>query len=255
MNGEVMLAPEETWREQHAERVASVEAELKANPTRSDLSIARIAGISKASVWRIRARMEAAGEITAVPQEERVGVRGDLRKRPFIPDGLAGPRIKVPDGMTLVALIHSGIKIEEEGKTAEDAAYLVGVGIASYRQAKQIVMLSEQANLTAQERKITTAAIELMARERRTREAYEMVREIAGRMWGKGTNPHTKKTAQKIVEDFMNAISVILVACEKGKELAIPQLSAEDAIAVILQLKEAAQALKQLRSNLNRRIR
>ncbi len=94
----------------------------------------------------------------------------------------------------------------------------------------------------------------MMVETRRTKAAFELVRELSNKVWGSGTNLRNEKTAKKIVEDFMNAVSVITIACDRGSQLTVPQLSSNDAASVILQLKDAVQAIKELRSKLTRRI-
>jgi hypothetical protein len=197
--------------------------------------------------------MEFDKKIPSIPINERVAMNGQKMGRSAGMNA-GGPKMNVPEGESLIDLIRSGMRLEDAGKTPEEAAFAIGVGSKSYREARSIIRLSEWDALNRNELSLVFRAIDIMVKERRSTKAFELVRDLSKRVWGAGTNPRNEKTAMKIVDDFMNAVSVITVACDKGAQLTVPQLNAADAIEVILQLKEAMKALKQLRSNLSRRI-
>jgi hypothetical protein len=241
----------------YQKRVDIVRDELKADPARSDKILAGVSDLSKASVYRIRAAMEASGDIPFIPQHMRKGVndRKIGEKNGNVPDYDSGPRIKVPAGVALVDIIRAGMKIEiEQGRSVNDASAVVGVGRQSYREAKAVVLLSDLDSLTHQEKETVSKAMEIMKRERRTREAYALIKDIAAQVWGKAKSGYTKKTANRVVGSFMGAITIITEACDHGRRLKVPNLSADEAMSITLQIMDAEKALKELRLNLKGRL-
>ncbi len=97
----------ETRWPQSADGFARVEEELKRDPARSDKSIATITGMSKASVYRTRVKMEFSGEIPVVPPNQRIAMNG--KKMVNVRPGLeGGPRIEVQEGESLLDIVYDG---------------------------------------------------------------------------------------------------------------------------------------------------
>lgn len=229
----------------NGEKRKRVEAELMRNPSRSARGIARELGVAHTTVLKIR-RGGAKHHPPLLDQEVCLKRKGKIQNAPTLidrergqnmPDTTVtkigrsksphGPRVKVPDGMSLSDLCRSGLKLEEDGKAVKYAAQQIGMEIGTYSQARAIIHLSIYEALSAKDASQVRSAIELMDQETRVTPAYQSVLAIVEKVWGKAGKNHDIRSAQERVEKLKTQITITAELCARAAELAIPHLSAE----------------------------
>jgi hypothetical protein len=73
---------------------------------------------------------------------------------------------------------------EQTGKSAEQAAKLIGMPINSYREVRDIVLLATCVELTAKDTQQAAEALQFLDETRLLSRSHEMVKSIAERFWG-----------------------------------------------------------------------
>lgn len=162
-------------------------------------------------------------------------------------NGTFGSQLNIPDGMTAIDLFRKGMSLEAEGVAVEDAAKELGIGLKSYRQARDLTLLSDRDDLGPTDTAAVQEAVALLEKTKQVAKAYELVQAIVSRVWGgQGSRRSDGREAQRI-EAFDKALTIIAQACEQGEEITIPQLSSEQASAATKQLKRAEVGIRALR--------
>jgi len=237
--------PELSW----TEKFKLIEGELSRDPARSDGLIARTIGmVSKSSVYRVREVLVADNKIPDVPLTNRLSRTGARAKENGASNhkNYNGNRIGVPAGRTVADLCKEAIKAEEAGMSNEDAAYSIGIGIKSYREARAIILLSERTDLSPEEAELTRKALEEMNETHRTSFAYKKISGLVERMWGKGA-PRSRRAAKLRTASFSHAMTIVMDACMAAPEIHVPLLSNEERASAVKQIEEAAANLRKLK--------
>ena len=164
----------------------------------------------------------------------------------------AGTIFRVPDGKTVSSMCREGIELERTGTSTEDAAKAVGIGVTHYRQVRTIVRLADIEGLSAADAEIVRRACALMDESKRSKAAYEMVRPIVEQVWGRGRRRRDEQVAQRRIESFKTALTIIVEACTRGRDIDVPPLSPEDARNASEQIGEATTALKAIAANIKK---
>jgi hypothetical protein len=256
------------------EMIAAVEAELKLDPNRSDLLIAKITDTSKASVLRIRNAMVAEGVIPRTDPRQRFGTIDDrlctvkyhFKKRAKVvqdkdgrrvhPLGISDSRaIKVPEGKLLSDVCREGVRMENEtGLRQDKVAAKIGIGKASYRRGRLIIMLADNPNLTGGNKEAVLGALKMMDEHRSTANAYSLVEHLDHEMWGKKKRVRRDpRTMKKHIEGFETTLAVINEVCSRGADAEIPSLTKAEVLSAMEQLEEAIASLRELYIKLGRR--
>lgn len=258
------------------EQVAAVETELKDNPARSDLLIAKITDTSKASVLRIRNAMVAEGTIPHIDPKQRFGTIDDrlctvkyhFKKRERHKDKNGNPNyrvhplgandgrsIKVPEGKLLSDVCREGVKMEEELNLRQDkVAANLGIGKWSYRLGRLIIILADNPNLTGDNKIAAMNALKVMDEHRSTSKAYPLIEHLDHEMWGKKKRVRRDaRTMKKHVESFDTTINVVTEICSRAADAAIPTLTKAEVLSAMEQLEEAISSLRELYVKLGRR--
>ena len=243
-----MQEHELTW----TEKFNLIEEQLKTDAARIDMLIARTIGldkVSKATVYRVREVLEGDGRIERVPTGARISTNGTIvsPNRADLPDNRSGNRIGVPDGKTVANLIREGLKAEEGGMSAEEAARSVGIGSRSYAEGRAIVLLLDKQDLLPSEQTMVNESVFMMNESRRTALAHKRLKDLIHRVWGDRHNPRTRKGAQKRAASFSHAMTIVMDACMAAPDMHVPALSAEETATAVQQLDEAVANLRKLK--------
>lgn len=229
-----------------------IEAELRKDPARSDMLIAKTIGldkVSKASVYRAREALVADGKLRDVPIGARVSTSGKM----VAPNGADnhgnhnGSRIHVPEGKKVSDVIQEAIKVEEGGMTVGDVARLVGMGRASYYRARAIVLLSQRTDLSPSDTILVREALDEMNETHRAALAYEKLGALVKKVWGGGRKPRDRKGASRRQASFSHAMTIIIDTCIAAPEIEIPLLSDTERVTAVRQVDEAISGLRRLK--------
>lgn len=160
-----------------------------------------------------------------------------------------GARVAFPEGVVPSEHIRGGIARERNGAAAEVVAKELGIGVRTYRWCRDIILLSDRHDLGPRDRAAVRSALELLDSTAQIGRAYEVVRPLAERVWG-GQGGRTEARESARLEQFDDAISVIVETCERGSEVDIPQLSEKRVKETIKLIRSAESALRTLRDRL-----
>jgi hypothetical protein len=166
-----------------------------------------------------------------------------LRDPDFVtgPGSKRGSRIPVPIGETPESLFRKITVDIENGMTAEEACAAAGVGAYTYRRARKIILLVANTNLSVSDRATVESAMHMMNKECVITHPYQMVADIAKRVWGKH---HPRKRAEGLrIEGFNGAIGALVQMCESLSTLDIPYIEAREAHASAVELVQAITCL------------
>lgn len=213
-----------------------------------------LANVNKYDIWEMRG-------ISLEKRDRRVRIKmapgeGPVRRRgiqPLLRDDVRA-QIKVPQGMTLESFVRTGMELEKnEGVTAEEASRRIGIGTASYRSIRAIILLTDRADLAPADATAVAAAVREMNETNKFRGPYALVEPIIDKIWGKvRTGKLDSKSEQKRVDSFMNAVVILYDACSRVVNLEVPYLKGEDVERAIDQLVDARRALADLIDRLNK---
>jgi len=244
------------------QRAAQIAA---ANPTLSNVAVAKLAGVDEATVRRHRKKASTSANAEVGSTSKRTGRDGRQRRNPVSTAGTEksrqagdasqprkatkaaaaqdnGPRIHVPEGQTLAERIREGMRMEEGGATTRDTRKHLGMGEDSYRQGRVLVLLGDRNDLGAADVALVHKALALMNEERRTRPAWLSIRHVEKKVFGKGQR--SAAGAKRRVVDFMDGVIITARGCGDLASLTIPHLSSEDYSTLITELNRAIRALQ-----------
>lgn len=163
----------------------------------------------------------------------------------------AGARLVAPeDGLTIEQWCRRGLAIEAAGSSIEDAAQQIAFNVTSYRQAREIILLSDRDDLPARDAEICRQALADLNSTRRLRVNHDAVNHIVIRMWGDGRYPRNQATVEKRAEHFQHMVGICWQAAESSRELQVPHLNQETASDCIRQLEQARTHLAAMISKL-----
>jgi hypothetical protein len=243
----------------YSEKFNRVREELIKDPARTDgLIAATIRVASKATVYRVREMLVAEGTVRDVPVPERVTQAGSLAKNNASANHRNGNgnRIFVPKGRAVIDLCREAMAAEEAGMSAEDASRVIGFGIRSYREAKNIVLIGDRPDLSEIERAMVNTSLREMEETRRTTAAFKRIKDISDRLFGNAQKRNSKtitRTLEKRNERFQNTMAVLVETCLSASQIDIPVLDAEGTAYAVAQVEEASKNLKLLKKSIQQR--
>jgi hypothetical protein len=209
-----------------------VVAELERDPKRSNRAVAEAAKCHHKFVGRVRKQMHGQTKTTPPPRSNRVVGKGSIS-----------------------ALIRKGIALDANNNS-NDVAKTLGIGVLSYRQLRDIVLLSDRDDLSPDDAATVREALREVEETRRPAKVYQRIKPIVERVWKPGSTrapPLRKATLKRRADIFVNAIEFIHGACERGPEIEIPQHLDAAQIAQSLELvNHAHAALRQLAKRIKR---
>ena len=168
--------------------------------------------------------------------------------------GLPGARIKVPEGKTLSGWIIVGLALEESEELNRDqAAQRIDLARLTYHHGRDIVLLADMKDLDKTDAEKCQSALALMDSQQTIKTPYEMVKDIATRVWGSTRgSKHNAETITRLTEAFEQSVMVICQACQA--ELKIPQLNQAKIKSLVADLTGAKEAITTLIGRLREKI-
>lgn len=196
-----------------------------------------------------------AGEIAVgtLARDIRKGVPPEQRgKNKPKASAYRGPRIALPEGMTLEDLARNGLRLQAEGKNADEIRKALGVGNSTWIAMRNVVLIADREDLSERERKIAKTALAEMNATGQTAAAHEMVAPIVRRIWGDSDSRRTKpdRAEELRVEAFERAYGVIVHACMGASLIEVPHLSKERATELAAELQNAIGSVRALRQRI-----
>lgn len=161
-------------------------------------------------------------------------------------------QVAIPEGMTLEDHARNGLRLQAEGKTADEIRKALGVGNSTWIAMRNVVLIADREDLSERERKIAQTALAEMNATGQTAAAHEMVAPIVRRIWGDSDSRRTKpdRAEELRVEAFERAYGVIVHACMGASLIEVPHLSKERATELAAELQSAIGSVRALRQRI-----
>ena len=198
----------------------------------------------------------AAAEVAQQPEEEQMRiVAGGARAVAVAAKEHKQQRrwhMTLPDGMTPEQAARQALEFERRnpGVSAERAAKEIGLDKNNYTKLRDIILLADRTDLSADDRKDVKAAIADINGSHRVSPAHDALAPIIERIWGGTKARRTDKNAAKRVEAFLTSIDVAVYACLGIGEVDIPHISPEQAKKAISDIREAKRNLTRFEDRL-----
>lgn len=163
----------------------------------------------------------------------------------FVPKHIRAPQLEIPSGYTCEEWIRKGMTMmQNEGKTAEEAAKALRMGATSFRAMRDIVQLADmQHRLQPQERQLAQEALDAMNKYT-SAVPYTMIKEIVAKVWG-SKHVKSEKNSEKRIEEFDKSINVIVHACMAKLEIP-PHISKQQAKMLLADLQDSVLNLRRI---------
>ena len=154
-----------------------------------------------------------------------------------------GRTIFIPEGEDIVGLCHRGLALEKTGMTSEEAAAKINLARQTYGVCRQIVLLAENADLSANDKATAQEALRLVVETGKWATAWEMAEPLANRVWGEGNKYDLLSIAAKRLDRFELSFGIVMQACMTTDEINLPYLTADQAKDAVKQIGKARAAL------------
>jgi len=181
--------------------------------------------------------------------------RGVKTKKPdgYIPKN-PGPYVRVPDNISLAAYVSAGMNKEPEfNNSAEEVSKYLGIGTATYRQIRQVILLSRHPDLSDADEKFVQSLIDKINKTRNVREYYQKAKPLIEKIWGKTVGqPRTTKLHAKRVEAYLNSVFLLGVSAQRLADMEAPYMSVENTDKAIVELAEAGTIIRKTAEKLRR---
>lgn len=190
-------------------------------------------GLTKYHVWELR------------------GVKS--KKKPTVSNHWGG-KIKIPDHISLVAYVSAAMQREGEfDNNLEAVAKSLGIGVWTYRQIRQIILLSRFPDLSNSDSELVQSMIDKINKTRNIQEYYFRLRPLIEKVWGVTQGQRvTIKGTQKRVQKYLNSIFILGMTAQKMFDMDRPYMSIEDTDKAIGELSEAGTRIRKLAEALRR---
>lgn len=159
-----------------------------------------------------------------------------------------GARINVPEGKTVTEIVLKGIKLLDQGIASAKIPKMIGLGTQTFQCMRDAVLLSQHGDLNPKDAEIVKQAIEQVERTRQYEKAWQQIKPIAERVWGK--KGQRGKSDRKRAQQFEDAIRLVTGTCESASEITIPYITNASAEAAIKRLGQAEGALRKLKTRI-----
>lgn len=213
----------------------------------------------QAGIERLRARMERLKAAALANQEHKKATNGHTYPLLVPPRINGGARFKLPDGMTVNAVVDEIIRLQNENHMSlEEIAPKLKLAVQTIRKLRNIVMLVRRDDLTSEESALVQKAINDVNITRRIAKPWREIENIAFRVWGKEDtkklNP-MKRRARKRFEQFENAISFLANTAESAATIKIPaDIAIARAQAAVARLEAARKSLEKLKIRIRKEV-
>ena len=159
----------------------------------------------------------------------------------------AGPNIKMPSNVLPSVYFRDAVKRTEP---LQIVAKDIGVDDGTLRRVRSILLLAERTDLSDDDLATVKEAVALLDANRKITAPYNMVKQIADRVWGNaGGRKNLQEREKQRLEHFEDAIHYLEGTCERASEIiAVPHLDRAKA-------NDTVDRLKAARANLNKFIK
>lgn len=157
---------------------------------------------------------------------------------------IVGPRLTIPEGETPEQVCRRGMALEADGASTEDAAKSIGIGLHSYRQMRDIVVLADRAELSPRDKATAADALRQMNETYRAAHAWPLIESIVVRIWGVRVGKDRTTAEANRIESFERALGILIQACTTTEEIELPYLTITRAKEVARQIGIARGALQ-----------
>lgn len=113
--------------------------------------------------------------------------------------------IQVPDGSTVEAQVRSGMALELDGASVDEAAKHAGLGEHSYRRVRELIVLRDEIPLRPADCAAVAKALEDI-NTRKNLGPHDDVAHIITRVWGTKMPYHTAEAARRRLDQFNNVV-------------------------------------------------
>lgn len=162
-------------------------------------------------------------------------------------------KVKTPDGVSIVDTVKVAMLREDnEGKLAKEIARDLGVSDLTYRYIKNLINAQGVEELSNGDRTAIEYALVEIERTKNVRRYYDKVRPILEKIWGPDSGEKNTRAAQKRIEDFITAVTVIRTSCDRAGDLEVPYLSRADVEMALGELDEARKSISKLMGTIRR---
>lgn len=217
----------------------------------------------RAEVWKEAVETAPNGKITAAHVAETVkrhkepnGASAPADKKeedamPAVEARRPGPKINVPDDMTVEDLCRRGMAREEDGASTDEAAREIGVSVSIYRRMRYLVRLADRDDLSETDARTARNAVQDMNRSLNTAAAWQLVEPLIERIYGTGNRSGRADVVEANRKAaFDRAYGTLIFACQSAPTIEIPHLPPERLEEIVAELKEAANHVHQLRHHI-----
>lgn len=154
-----------------------------------------------------------------------------------------GTGMTLPEGENIIDLCRRGLELEADGLASDKVAAEIGITAQAYRYSRQIVLLADDKSLSPRDAEAAKAALELLISTGQWGKAWELVEDLAARMWGDGRKEGLLNIAGKRLEQFDRTLGIVMQACVTTDEIELPYLSADRVKQALRQIGAARGAL------------
>lgn len=138
----------------------------------------------------------------------------------------SGARINLPAGVSAEDHCRRGLDLASGGMSSTNIAAELKVSPDTYSKMRDIVLLRDRQDLSADDSQIVADAVEEMNETQTVQRPYEKIKHIADRVWGENKKGGTREQAEaRRLQSFEDGLSVITQACSCGENMDVPQLS------------------------------
>lgn len=156
----------------------------------------------------------------------------------------AGVVMFIPEGQDIVALCRHGLAIEAKGTPIEKVTAELGLSTNGYRVSRQIVLLADNADLSAADANTAKEALRLLVETRQWGNAWEVAEPLAIKVWGAGNRTGLLEIIAKRLDKFELSFGIVIQTCVTTNEIDLPYLSADRAKKALQQIGKARGALE-----------
>lgn len=168
-------------------------------------------------------------------------------------DNLNRNRIHSPSNVSLVAYVSAGMQREPEfDGDIEAVAVALGIGRATYRQIRQIILLSRHPNLSDKDGELVQSLIDKINKTRNIQKYYLKARPLIEQVWGSGKLKKDSKTSQRRVDGYLDSVFLLGISAQKLSDMERPYMSIEDTDKAITELAEAGTIIRKVAEALRR---
>lgn len=151
--------------------------------------------------------------------------------------------VKIPPGGDLLKLCEWGMALETGGMNIRDIAAKIGLNVASYAEARDIIVLSRRDDITTEDAALVKAAMDdFKAGNYPVKYWYRQIKPIVQKIWGAGARHRVTVRTNKYGQKFLRAVTIIQGTCEAAAMIGELHLGGKEAYVNALKQVQSAQS-------------